>query len=248
MSAYDLEEQERIDALKDWWNQWKLWVYVGALAFILGAGGMFAYRQHKNGQSDEAEALFKTVQKTAEEAVATKDPKKLTEAANLLSSKYPGTFYATHIQLLAAKTAFDSKDLAAAKTHLQWVIDKGFDTHKSVARVRLASVFAEEKKFDDALKTLDGVKEDAFVAIAADLRGDINAAQGKRDEARAAYQIAVEKSGDRSALKQLSQSKLDAVGGAVVVASAPGPEQPKGAAKEKWLEAVDKLAPKGATK
>ena len=27
MSAYDLEEQERIDALKDWWDKWGVWVY-----------------------------------------------------------------------------------------------------------------------------------------------------------------------------------------------------------------------------
>ena len=33
------------------------------------------------------------------------------------------------------------------------------------------------------------------------------------DEARAAYQIAVEKAGDRSPMKALSQAKLDGVGG-----------------------------------
>ncbi len=253
MSAYDLEEQERLDALKDWWGQWKLWIYVGVAAFLIGAGGMFFYRDYKNKQSDEAEALFKTVQKTAEEAVATKDPKKLTEAANTLATKYPGTFYATHIQLLAAKTAFDAKDLAAAKTHLQWVIDKGFDTHKNVARLRLAGVQAEEKKFDDALKTLDGVSDVSFAAVAADLRGDINASQGKRDEARAAYQIAVEKSGDRSPLKAVSQSKLDAFGGAVVVASAAsvGLDKAKDIAKDVVKDATKdavKDVPKGAGK
>ena len=27
MAAYDLEEQERIDALKDWWAKWGMWIY-----------------------------------------------------------------------------------------------------------------------------------------------------------------------------------------------------------------------------
>ena len=29
MAAFDLEEQERVDALKDWWNENKIFVYVG---------------------------------------------------------------------------------------------------------------------------------------------------------------------------------------------------------------------------
>ena len=34
MSAYDLEEQERISALKDWWDKWGNWVYLAAAAFF----------------------------------------------------------------------------------------------------------------------------------------------------------------------------------------------------------------------
>jgi predicted negative regulator of RcsB-dependent stress response len=246
MAAYDLEEQERIDALRDWWQDWKLWVYVGVAAFVLGAAAVMGYQRYKISQSEQAEALFKNVQKTAEEAVASKDAKKLTEAANTLAEKFPGTFYATDVQLVAAKTAFDAKDFAAAKNHLQWVIDKGRDTHKNVARVRMASVLLDDKKYDDALKVLDGVKEDAFASVAADLRGDIYAVQGKRDEARAAYQVAVEKAGDRSTLKSISQAKLDVFGGAVVVPSAAAIEKAANAVKDAAKDAAKD--DKGATK
>lgn len=242
MSAYDLEEQERIAALKDWWEQWKLWVYVGVIAFFVGAVGVLGYRQYKISQSDQAAALFKNVKKTVDDATATKDAKKISEAANTLAEKFPSSFFATDVQLTAAKAAFDSKDYAAAKTHLQWVIDKGGDTHKNVARVRLASVLLEDKKYDDALKALDSVKDDAFSSIAADLRGDIYAVQGKRDEARASYQVAVEKAGDRSTLKSISQAKLDALGGSVVVASAGAIDKAKDAVRDVSKEL------KGATK
>ena len=40
------------------------------------------------------------------------------------------------------------------------------------------------------------------------------AVQGRRDEARAAYELAVDKAEQRSPLKAISQAKLDAFGGA----------------------------------
>ncbi len=217
MSAYDLEEQERISALKDWWDKWGTWVYLAVAAFFVGVIGVYFWRDYQGRQAAQAETLFKSVKKTAEEVNANKEYKKLSEAANALSEKFPRTFQATDAQMMAAKSAFEAKDYAIAKTHLQWVVDNGRDTHRNIARVQLASVMLEDKKYDDALKVLDGVKEDAFAGIANDARGDIFAVQGKRDEARAAYQVAVEKAGDRSPLKAISQAKLDAFGGAAVI-------------------------------
>ena len=218
MSAYDLEEQERISALKDWWDQWSTWVYLALAAFFIGVIGVQGWRYYQKTQAEQAETLFKSVKKTAEEVNASKEFKKLSDAANTLSEKFPRTFQATDAQLMAAKSAFEAKDLATAKTHLQWVVDNGRDTHRNIARVQLASVMLEGKNYDDALKVLDGVKEDAYAGISSDLRGDIFAVQGKRDEARAAYQVAVERAGERSPLKAISQAKLDAFGGAAAVA------------------------------
>ena len=242
MSTYDLEEQERIAALKDWWDQWGNWVVAGVIAVLIGVFGTYGYRFFQKSQNEQAEALFKSVKKTAEEVAASKETKKLSEAVNTLVEKFPGTFQATESQLMAAKATFEAGDFAAAKTHLQWVVDKGRETHRATARVRLATVMLETKDYDGALKTLEAVKEDAFVSIAADLKGDVFAAQGKREEARAAYQVAVDKAGDRSALKSFSQAKLDAFG---------GPDAAKLAADKAKADAkiaADAKDNKGATK
>ena len=215
MSTYDLEEQERIAALKDWWEQWGNWVVAGLVATLMGVFGVYGYRYYQNQQTIQAEILFKSVKKTAEEVTASKEVKKLSEATNTLVEKFPGTFQATEAQLMAAKANFDAADFATAKTHLQWVVDNGRDTYRATARLRLATVMLETKDYDAALKVLENVKDDAFQSIAADLKGDIFAVQGKRDEARAAYQIAVDKADTRSALKAASQTKLDAFGGSV---------------------------------
>ena len=214
MSAYDLEEQERIAALKDWWDKWGTWIYVALIAFFLGLAGTQVWKYYQNQQAAEAETLFLSVQKVAQESAANKDWKKLSDAATALADKYPRTFYATDVQLLAAKAAFDGGDLAQAKKHLEWVVEKGRASHLSIAKLRLAALLLDEKKFDDALKVLAGVKDEGFVSTVADLKGDIYAAQGRRDEARAAFEVAVDKAEQRSPQKAISQAKLDAFGGA----------------------------------
>jgi predicted negative regulator of RcsB-dependent stress response len=229
MSTYDLEEQERISALKDWWDKWGMWVQVALAAFVVGMLGVQGWRYYQKNEAEQAEAVFKSVQKTAQETAAGKDGKKLSEAATAMADKYPGSFYSTQAQLMAAKVAFETKDFTAAKGHLQWVADKGRESHRNVARVRLAGVLLEEKKYDDALKVLDGVKEESFLQVAADMKGDVYAAQGRADEARAAYQIAVDKADPRSSMKVVSQAKLDAFGGAIEVKKE---DDPKTAAKD----------------
>jgi len=214
MSAYDLEEQERITLLKDWWDTWGMWVIAALVAFIVGIGGTQAWKYHQKKQIVEAETIFVALQKVAQEASVSKDWKKLSDAATELSDKFPQTFYATDAQLMAAKAAFDGGDLATASKHLQWVADKGRPSHQNIAKMRLAAVKMDEKKFDDALAALGSIKDEGFASQVAHLRGDIYAAQGRRDEARAAYEVAVDKSEQRSPLKEISKAKLDAFGGA----------------------------------
>jgi predicted negative regulator of RcsB-dependent stress response len=93
-------------------------------------------------------------------------------------------------------------------------MEHGVDELRGVARLRLAAVQLEQKKYDEALRTLDANKEEAFVAAVADLRGDVMLAQGRIDEARAAYKLATEKAGPRAPVKMLAENKLAALGGA----------------------------------
>ena len=79
--------------------------------------------------------------------------------------------------------------------------------------MRLASVLLEQKKYDDALRVLDGNKDEAYAPLAADMRGDVMLAQHRLDEARAAYKVAAEKADARNPVKSIAQTKLNALGG-----------------------------------
>ena len=204
--SYDFEEQERLAELKGWWED-NRWYVIGAIAAaILAFAGFRGWQYWTASRADDAGAMY---------AAAVKAPKEQQIASfDALVAKHPGSFFASEAQLVAAKARFEAGDHAEARRRLEWVSQKGVDEHRGIARLRLAAVLLEEKKYPEALKVLDDNKDEAFVALAADLRGDIMLAQGRIDEARAAYKTASEKAEARNPVKQIAETKLNALGGA----------------------------------
>ncbi|MBN9355600.1 MAG: tetratricopeptide repeat protein [Herbaspirillum huttiense] len=208
--AYDLEEQEQLDSIKAWWAKYGnlvTWALIIALAAYAGWTG---WNTWQGRQSAQASVLYEEQQKS----LAAKDNAKVQRAAADIQDKFSGTAYAEMSALVAAKSAFDANDLEAAKKQLQWVIDHGRGKeYKAIAAVRLAGVLLDAKAYDEALKVLSGDYPAQFAGAIADRKGDVLAAQGKRDEARSAYKLALEKSDAKDPGRQLIQIKLDAIGG-----------------------------------
>ena len=99
------------------------------------------------------------------------------------------------------------------KAQLQWVIEHAKELAlKQIASLRLAGILLDEKNYAGALKLLDKPFDPAFAGLSADLKGDVLTAQGKQAEARAAYQIALDKTDQKSVYRKLVQMKLDALG------------------------------------
>jgi predicted negative regulator of RcsB-dependent stress response len=207
--SYDFEEQERLAELKGWWEDNRWYVIGGIVAAIVAFGAWKAWQAYEARRVADAAAMYRPV------AESKADAKAQGEAASALIAKHPNSYYASEAALVLAKNAFEQGNHAEARKHLEWVTRNGVEAHRTVARLRLAAVMLDEKKFDEALKTLDAVSDPSYAAISADLRGDVMLAQGRADEARAAYKAAVEKAGDRNPLKQIAQTKLEALGGAL---------------------------------
>ena len=211
MAVYDLQEQEQIDEMKAWWKQYRKLVLLVVVAAAATVGGIQGWRYYQNKQGREAGELYAQLQG----AVGGGEPQKVQDIAALLAEKYPRTGYAAFAALAGAKAAFDGGDAAAARARLQWVIDNGRDDEtRQIARLRLAAVLLDEKKYDEALQLLAAPHVDTLSARYADLKGDVLAAQGKTPEARGAYQLALDKSDAKSSYRALIQIKLDALGAA----------------------------------
>ena len=211
MAVYDLQEQEQIDDLRAWWDQYGKYVSAAITVFAVVVISVQGWRWYQKNQAEQASVLYLALS----QAVAAKDLGKAKDPATQIVDRYSRTAYAPRAALLYAKLQYDNNDRAGAKQQLQWVIDHSSeDELKAIARFRLAEALLDDKQYDDALKTLDVKTDEAFAALYADLKGDILLAAGKPAEARSAYEIAAAKIDPKSGYKPFVQVKLDALGSA----------------------------------
>jgi len=215
--AYDPEEQEQLDSVKAWWAKYgnlATWVLIAALA---GYATWTGWNYYQRSRASQASQLYEELQK----AVTAKDHARVMRAASDMQDKFGRTPYAQMSALVAAKSAFDANDAAAAKTELQWAIDHARDgEYKAIAAIRLAGIELDEKQYEAALKTLSGDFPAPFAGAIADRKGDVLYAQSKISEARDAYRQALDKTEQKNPGRQLIQLKLDAIGGAAQKAAA----------------------------
>ncbi|HEY0294585.1 MAG TPA: tetratricopeptide repeat protein [Bordetella sp.] len=215
--AYYLEEQEKLDAIKAWWSRYGTLALSVATVVVLAAAGWSGWRAYNGYRASQAMGYFEALEDAARGvngpggADATK---RITAAADTLRTDYAGTAFAARGVLIAAQALADQKDADGARRQLEWLVGrKDQPALQPVARLRLAGLLLDQKQYDQALAQLADPPA-AFAALYADRRGDILAAQGKRDDARAAWQSALSTMPAGDPLMQIVQLKLDALSGA----------------------------------
>jgi predicted negative regulator of RcsB-dependent stress response len=220
----DLQEQEQVDALKSFWKQYGnliTWVVI----LVLGAFAAWnGWKWYQRDQALKASAMFDAL----DTAATTGDAERAGRVFADLRERYPRTAFAQQAGLLAAKVQLDKGKAEDARASLAWVAaNAAEDEYRSVARLRLAGLLMDEKKFDDALKELDQAKAAGYEGLVADRRGDVLLAQGKRAEAVTAYKAAYAALPETVDYRRLVEAKLTSLGasplpavGAAVPASA----------------------------
>jgi len=220
----DLEEQEQLAQLKHFWAQYGnliTWVLVIALGGFAAFNGWNLWQRD---QSVKASAMYDEL----ERAATAGDADKATRVFDDLRDRYSRTAFAQQGGLLAAKVQFEKGQLDKARASLSWVAENAAEAeYKTLARLRLAGLLLDQKQYDEALKQLDAATAKDFEALVADRRGDVLVAQGKKDEAKAAYLKAWQAMEPNVEYRRLIEAKLTALG------AAPPAQPPKtaGAAK-----------------
>ena len=188
MAEYETEE-EQVEALKDWWKQNGLAVIGGAVLGISALVGWRGWNWHQEKQATEASDIFTVVQ----EAANKNDVTGLQEQTNILRDKYASTPYAPLAVLHQAKNQIEQGDNAAAEESLRWVLKNSKqDTVQNVARLRLARLLLADNKVDEAQAMVNSGMSDAYTSLANEIRGDIFVAKGKIEQAKEAYDQAMQ--------------------------------------------------------
>lgn len=187
MAQFDNAEMTR---LKQWWDGNGAAIVIGAVVGLAVIIGWQGWGWYKDRQATEAAGIY---QQFEQGMASGKVNDAVRNTAQRLRDDFAGTPYAASAALRLAGYDVEQEDYDKAGEQLAWVMNNAAnDGVKHIARVRGARLAWSQDKPDDALKMLDADHPPAFNTLYAEVRGDILAAQGDREGAYKAYQLALQ--------------------------------------------------------
>jgi len=186
MTEY-LSDKEQVEQIKDWWKDNGVYIFSGVALGLIGIFGWRAYDGHLNQRSANASAIYEELNT----AVINKQSDKAETLREQILSEYANTPYSTNAELLRAKEAVSNNDLDKAIESLKSADDLNGDAQlASLIQYRLAKVYFAKADYAESLTSLKKVDDSTYLGLVEELRGDIYAAQGNKEEAVAAYEKA----------------------------------------------------------
>lgn len=183
MDIYDQHEQsERVRS----WLKDNASAILGGI--VIGLGAIVGYHQWQNHTARKAHtaaALFEQVRTVDDSADA--------PALTQLRTDFSRNGFAVLAAFEQAQRQLEAGDQAAAAQTLAWARDQARDESlRTLAALRLARLQWAAGQAEQALSGLDAARAAGFAAEREELRGDLLAALGRHEEARAAYLAARE--------------------------------------------------------
>ena len=184
----DQSEKEQIEEIRAWWTENGRYVIAGVL---LGVGAIVGWNQwQSNIESTQINAsnLYEEVMTS----VGNENLEAAEAAAHDLYMNYEDTVYPNQARLAMAHLYMNlGRDQDAADT-LRDVLASGQNEElQMVARMRLAQVLLYQDKPAEVIELLADRLDGGFAARYNEVLGDAYAAEGRYDEAAAAYQAAL---------------------------------------------------------
>nr|WP_301286157.1 YfgM family protein [Serratia nevei] len=177
-----------------------------AVGVVLGIGALVGWRYWQSHENANMMAASQSYQEASDRLTAGK-PDDVAAAEKFVQAN--GNSYGVLAALQLAKHFVEQNDFAKAEQQLALAQGQTKDDNLlAMIDLRLARVQLQEKKLDDALKTLDGVKGEGWAAMMQDVRGDVLVAKGDAKGAREAYSKGIESNASQ-ALQVLLRMKLN---------------------------------------
>lgn len=201
--VYDTDE-EQIEALKGWWEENGTSLIIGIVLVLAVLFGSRYWQSSRATQAGLASDLY--VQMTTNVLNDTDlivNDQELNSALTLhteLKENFSSSVYSRYSALLLARLHVQRSELSDAAIELQWILDNTSlglfqsidDELELTARSRLARVVLAQGDAEAALALLNAVEPGTFAGTFADIEGDAYVALGRLQEAREAYQTAID--------------------------------------------------------
>ena len=186
-----LSEKEQIEKMRAWWSDYGAYVIAGIAITGLVLFGNNYYRNAQRDAAYQASGLYDTLT----DFVVDGDVDDAEAIMGQLDSDFGDSNYAAQARLAMARMYMDqNRDEDAAAT-LDALLAMNVDEDwKHVARIRLAKVYLYQDRAADAVALVEGQSEGAFVERYADVLGDAYVALDRPEDARQAYQRALDSS------------------------------------------------------
>lgn len=188
INEYETEEQQ-VEALKKWWKENGTSLIVG---LFVGISALFGYRYYVEQNNNHAVHASDMYMVVMQDVLDKKIDDKTIDIQNQLINEYSDTPYAALSALVLAKVEYEKDNADGATAQLEVAIKHANDTViKQIANLRLAAIYLEQKKYDEAMALLNMDHDVAFDAQFEELKGDLFSARGDVAEARTAYDKAI---------------------------------------------------------
>ena len=202
MEIYE-NENDQVEAVKRFFAENGKALVVGV---VLGIGALVGWRYWNSHQAESAMASSLEYQNVTS-AVRADQPATLS-AAEKFAAETKNTYGALASLELAQKYV-DNNDLAKAAAQLEQGLANTSDENlQALINMRLARIQVQQKQADAALKTLDSIKGEGWVAIVADLRGEALLSKGDKQGARDAWSKGAQTDAS-PALREMMQMKIN---------------------------------------
>ncbi|SHH33151.1 YfgM family protein [Ferrimonas marina] len=188
MEIYSTEEQQ-VEAIKTFWKEYGMSIIGGA---VLGLGGLFGWNAYQDHQETQRESASTDFAKIVESSASADEVR---AAADAFRAEHGNAGYLALTDLLEARTAVESGDLARAESLLSGAIGQLDSSVAPLAQLRLARVQIAQDNLAAAEATLATISNEAFVVQRDELKGDLFKQKGELQAAREAYQSALDAGG-----------------------------------------------------
>lgn len=207
-------EEEQLDVIKRWWKENGTSLIAGAVLAAAGVFGWHAWQDYQDGQAEAASVRYQQlVSMTAGNTLGEDQLANARELVNEINDEHGNTLYAELALLLEARLAVQQDDLDDAKAALERVADSSSRRYvQSLAWLRLARIEVADGNPDVALNLLDEPITQSLAAQQANVRGDAYLARGETDQARDAWQTALDLASTQDQSLYGVQFKLDDLG------------------------------------